>query len=330
MSLSISAKKVAEIFTGFFTSKPEEFLESTGSTFTDFEGPNLGDVMRILKFLRLIYEPLIASGELELLSKSALDTLFTQIQNVKNTYVNLTKSRDQSSFQNFALAVDGLAHHTHLFGLPYLTFGGTQLEALRQALSDELNRLTKNNEEVENLKQDVRTLITPAIAGSLSAEFHKRRDALYAGRMIWLVACLLLGIYATYATFDFVHSVTDTITLAQKPDTQAVFPSIWVIIAIRTVALLPLFAAFSFAFSQYRKERDFEEEYAHKAAVANSLPNYGDLAREQGVRDKIVTAATSVIFISPSEQARKTETSDVMLGNMRDMVELLSKSFGKK
>ena len=106
--------------------------------------------------------------------------------------------------------------------------------------------------------------------------------------------------------------------------------AVWAIIAIRVAVLFPLFAAFGFAFTQYRKERDFEEEYAHKAAVANSLENYGDLAREQSIRDQIVTAATTVIFTSPTEQARKAENTGAMLASMKEVVETMGKVLGRK
>jgi hypothetical protein len=104
----------------------------------------------------------------------------------------------------------------------------------------------------------------------------------------------------------------------------------WAVILLRTIVLLPVYAAFGFTFSQYRKEREYEEEYAHKAAVAHSLPNYGDLAREANVRDAIVTAATNVIFVSPGEQARKAERSSLMLGEFKEVVEALTKAVGKR
>lgn len=327
MSVAASASQFIEIFTRFFTSKPEDFFKS-GPVFSDFDGPNVAETAAYLQFIRATLEPLIASGELGLLTKTALNGLIGQIQGVNNSYTQLTTSRDQTSYQNFANTLDQFCYHIRMFGLPLLAAGGAQLEAQRLAFATELQTLVKNNAEVEALKIDVRTLITPAIAGSLSEAFHQRRDIIYKGRIVWLLACLALGGFATYGTFDFVHAVTAAAAAAKPGAEQTV--SLWVVIAIRTAVLVPLFAGFGFAFAQYRKERDFEEEYAHKAAVANSLPNYGDLAREPNVRDQIVTTATTVIFSSPSEQARKTETSNAMLGSLREVVEAMGKALSKK
>lgn len=329
MSVAASASQFADLFTRFLASKPEDFLRS-GVNFSDFDGPNPAECEKYLNFIRSTFEPLITTGELSLITKQSLNNFIAQLQNLNSQYSNLTNSRDQSSFQNFAMALDQFVFHTRMYGVPLLAAGGAQLEAQRAAFSSELQSLTKNNAEVEALKKDVRTLITPAIAGSLSEAFHQRRDKIYKGRVIWLIACAALGVAATYATFDFVNVVTDAANVNSKTPTTTTNLSLWTIIAIRSVFLIPLFAAFGFAFAQYRKERDFEEEYAHKAAVANSLPNYGDLAREQNVRDQIVTAATTVIFTSPSEQARKAESSSAMLGNMKEVIDTMSKALGKK
>ncbi|MBL8360421.1 MAG: hypothetical protein JNN18_08000 [Rubrivivax sp.] len=330
MSVAAIASQFAEVFTRFFASKPEDFFKS-GPVFNDYDGPNVDETIAYLRFLQTSYEALISTNELALLGKQALANLLGQLQAMNNTYTQLTTSRDQSSYQNFANHVDNLLFHSRMYGVPLLAAGGAQLEAQRLALSKELSTLTRNNEEVEGLKKDVRTLITPAIAGSLSEAFHQRRDVVYRGRLLWLLACFLLGGAATYATFDFVNTVTAAAQASKpsQPGGEPVF-SLWVVIAIRTAVLVPLFAAFGFAFAQYRKERDFEEEYAHKAAVANSLPNYGDLAREPTIRDRIVTAATQVIFSSPSEQARKLETNSAVLGGFKEVVEAMGKALGKK
>lgn len=327
MSIAASVTQFTDTYTRFFNSEPAEFLNS-GITFSDYDGPTPSEIIVFLSFIKTTYDPLITSGEISLLTKSAFNNLIGQIQAVNNQYTQLTNSRDQSSYQNFANSIDQFVYHTRMFGIPFLAVGGAQIESQRQAINTELDTLTKNNIEVENLKKDVRTLITPAIAGSLSEAFRLRRNSIYKNRIFWLIVCVLLGVFATTETFKFVNVLTSSLPEFKSP--QANQTSIWLIIAIRTIVLIPIFAAFGFSFAQYRKERDFEEEYAHKAAVANSLPNYGDLAREAGVRDQIVTAATTVIFSSPSEQARNAETSNALAGSMKEVVDAMSKALSSK
>jgi hypothetical protein len=328
MAISARTTQFTELLKRFFALGQESFFESS-PPFTDFDGPSVPELVVTLKFLRRTYEPLIATGELSLLTFNAISQLQSHLQNAFNTYDQLLKTRDQGSYQNCAIHVDQFANQTRMYGVPFLAEGGAQLETIRALLQAELDTAKANNADVERLKKEVNTLITPAVAGSLSQQFMKRRDTLVVGRYVWLAACVGLGIYATYATFDLVTSVTAALT----PKVGAPSPtdtSFWSIAFLRTLILLPIFAAFGFSFAQYRKEREFEEEYAHKAAVAHSLPNYGDLAREPAVRDQIVTAASNVIFTSPTEQARKVESSNAMLGGMKEVVEALTKAVGKR
>jgi hypothetical protein len=328
MTIVARTSQFSELLQRFFSLGPENFLESS-PPYSDFDGPSVPELVATLKFLRSTYESLIATGELSLLGFNTVSQLQQHLQNAFNTYDSLLRSRDQGSYQNCALNIDQFAHHTRMFGVPFLAAGGAQLETIRVLLQVELDKAKLNNAEVEELKQEVTTLITPAVAGSLSQQFMKRRDTLVIGRYVWLVACIGLGAYATFATFDLVNSITVSLA-SQKSFPATTELSFWAIVFLRTIILLPVFAAFGFAFAQYRKEREFEEEYAHKAAVAHSLPNYGDLAREPAVRDQIVTAASTVIFTSPTEQARKFESSNAMLDGMKEVVETLSKAVGKR
>ena len=328
MSTQARLTQITQLLTAFFALKPNEFFNSA-PTYSDFDGPNVQEAKQLFEFVRSVYENLIASNELQLLPWNAFNALQGLVQNVNNSYNQLLTSRDQGSWQNFAVHLDSFAHHTRMFGIPYLAAGGAALDLTRNTFTREIDILIANNKVVDALKKDVRTLITPAVAGSLSQSFATRRDTIARGRMIWLFVCVSLGAFIIYATYDFAHAIGD-VMVQLKTGASADLQSLWPVITIRSIVLVPLFGAFGFAFSQYRKEREFEEEYAHKAAVATSLPNYGDLAREQSVRDQIVTGATNVIFSSPTAHAKDTEKSDAVLGGVREIVESLGKALGRK
>ncbi len=339
MPVSYRATQFAEQFKKFIADGGDAFQSMAGS-FSEFDGPTLQEAKNSIAFLRATFEPLIESGQLVLVGYHSLTQLQAQLQQVYNNLVAFMGSRDQSTFQNFVLTLDSLACNTRSYGVPYLTLGATQIENTRAALQLELDKAVTNNRKVEDLAKQVSELITPAVAGSLSNSFTNRQKALTTGRYVWLAVVVVLGIFAMYETFDLVKEVARMLepklpaaaAASATAATATVLPnsSFWAIALLRSLVLLPLFASFGFAFAQYRKERDFEEEYAHKAAVANSLPNYGDLAREGNIRDQIVTAATTVIFSSPSEQARKAESSNMQLGGMKEMIEMMTKAFSKK
>jgi hypothetical protein len=328
MPISARAAQLSELLTRFLALEPEKFF-ANAPPFSEFDGANVAEVSTQLAFLRSTYEPLLSSGQLQTLSFGAVSQLQALMNNVFNSFDQLVRSREQSSYQNFVQQLDSFVHHTAMYGIPYVAAGGAHLESTRAALQVELDRARLNNTEVDELKASVHNLIAPAVAGSLSQSFTKRRDVLLWGRVGWLAASIALGVYATLSTHELVNTITSNVRPSVGATTVVDWP-FWGMVFIRTLILLPVFAAFGFAFSQYRKEREYEEEYAHKAAVAHSLPNYGDLAKESAVRDQIVTAATGVIFVSPGEQARRAERSSAMLGEFKELVESLTKAVGKK
>ncbi|HMW19248.1 MAG TPA: hypothetical protein PJ981_15785 [Accumulibacter sp.] len=328
MPISARASQLSELLHRFLALEPEKFF-ANAPPFSEFDGANVPEVSAQLSFLRSTYEPLLSSGQLQQLSFVVVTQLQVLLNSVFNQFDQLVRSRDQGAYQNFAQQLDNFIFHTAMYGIPYVAAGGAHLESTRAALQIELDRAKQNNAEVDALKAAVHNLITPAVAGSLSQSFTKRRNVLLLGRLGWMVASIGLGLYATASTHDLVNNITSN--LNPRASTAGIVDwTFWGMVFIRTMILVPIFAAFGFAFSQYRKEREYEEEYAHKAAVAHSLPNYGDLAREPAVRDQIVTAATGVIFVSPGEQARRAERSSAMLGEFKEMVESLTKAVAKK
>ena len=327
MAISTRQQQFIGLWSGFKAQNPVQVL-GPNMAFSDFDGPSLGESQHELMFVVETIDALIAGDSLKELSWNAMNTLQSQVQNVHNTFTPLANTRDQGSYQNFAQQLDSLAYHVRLMGLPYLASGGGQLERARAQTEAELERLLSTRREVEQLRDNVRMLITPAVAGSLSQAFTTRRDALLVGRIVWAVAALLLGGFAVYATFSFANVVGDAMKSAATASSN--HDIVWAGAIIRSIVLIPLFAAFGFAFAQYKKERDFEEEYAHKAAVATSLPNYGELARDAAVRDQIVTGATGVIFTSPTAQHKTGERSAKSLRDVTALIEAASKLAGPK
>lgn len=329
MSISNIANQLTEQLRNFINLQPEKFMAGEHS-FNDFGGANPDEVTGHLYFIKSIYEPMLSTSMLSQLSFNIIQSLQATLNSVVTSYDQLIRTPNQGQFQQFAQSIDSFVAITYQFGIPYFSSNGAHIEGIRTALQFELDKARQNNIELESLRDAVHQLITPAVAGSLSHSFTTRRNFLMWGRFGWLFATVIFGILAAIATYSLVDHISSSFEAISKQPNSSSYGSIWPAIAIRSILLLPTFVAFGFSFSQYRKEREYEEEYAHKAAVAHSLPNYSDLAREGAVRDQIVTAATGVVFISPGDQARKAERSGAMLGELKEVVDVLSKAVGKK
>jgi len=327
MSKETRLNRCKALYEQFLSLNPRE-LETFPQAFSDFDGLSLEETKKTLRFVLDSLDGLNTNDAWGDLTWHAYNSIEGLIQNVHNMYAQLRASRDQASFQNFAQNLDSLAYHLRMFGVPFLSVGGAYLEKTSASLTTELDRLIATRTEVEKLRDEVKTLITPAVAGSLSQAFTARKDILLRGRIAWGVIALLIGAYCIHATYGFATAVGDALTTSKPAGTQN--DLIWLSVLIRSVILLPLYAAFGFSFAQYKKERDFEEEYAHKAAVATSLPNYGDLTREPAVRDQIVTGATNVIFSSPTSKHIESEKQEKVLGGVKEIFDSVSKLIPRK
>ena len=95
---------------------------------------------------------------------------------------------------------------------------------------------------------------------------------------------------------------------------------------MRLGILFPVYSVSIFCFTQYRKERDLEENYAHKASVATSLPNYANLAVDSTVKDQILSEAAAVIFTSPTkEKTGKPADKEPKLKEINELVRSFEK-----
>lgn len=318
MSKQARISQFWQLYDTFLGQNPRELLTAP-QAYSDFDGLNLEEARSTLTFVLGVLDSLRTENRISELSWQAFNQLQNSLQNVNNLYGQFRNARDQSSFQNFVQNLDNFAYQLRMTGAPTLAFGGAQFEAVSRQLTADMERLGELTREVERLRDEVKTLIAPAVAGSLSQAFTARKRALLWGRVVWGIAVLILAVTSIIATSKFASEVSKAIVEAAQLQTQT---PVWLSVLVRSVFLLPLYAAFGFAFSQYRKERDFEEEYAHKAAVATSLPQYGDLTREPAVRDQIVTGATTVIFTSPSARLAADNRADKsVVGSVKEILD---------
>lgn len=322
MSIQNRVLQFLQLYTNFRALNPEALFEPL-PVHGDFDGPDPAECRDLLARAVLIVDSISTEDLLRTLPWHSFNGMQGVLQNLYNTCVQYQASRDQGSYQNFASNLDSFVYHLRTLGFTEVALGQGRLEQTRLTIDSELKKLLESNIQVEGLKAEVRALIAPAVAGSLSEAFTARRNALLKGRVTWAVIAGIGGVASIWATFAFVGAVSEALT--QMAAAKAPISAAWPAVLVRSVVLVPLYAVFGFAFSQYKKERDFEEEYAHKAAVATSLPNYGDLAREPAVRDQIVTGATSVIFTSPTAQAHVGRKNEVTMSSVSQLIESLSK-----
>ena len=294
-------------------------------TFEDFV-ESFNDMLKVLDSL---YE----DGILLNCPFNIVQGLNGQITNVFNQLNAFNGNKVQQHFHAAFQHVESLRTQIQQWGLRYEAVLGQDIEERSKIIDDELTKILSNKSEIDSIKASVNSLIEPAVAGSLSKSFSDRKDALHKNQNRWFIVSIVTAAISLIATIVIVWSIvgvfsSDDVLKALEKGKNGTAGVVWSTIGLRIGALLPIYSIFLLSFLQYKKERDLEEEYAHKAAVATSLPNYGGLAVENDVKDQILSEASKVIFTSPSKKGNtgiKGETIGVtqlngLLGNIQKLI----------
>lgn len=318
-------QNIKDIDRATLLNNPGNLQPWNGLTFDDFSE----SFQEMIKVLDSIYDNDILSAT----PFNIIHGLNGQINNVLSQLNAFVGNRAQGQFQNAFQHVESLRTQMQQWGLRYEAILGREIEERSTLIDEEINKLLSNKNEIESIKANVNKLIEPAVAGSLSKSFSDRKEALHNNQDRWFIVSIVTAGISLAATIAIVWSIvgvfstTEVLTALEnsKNGTDGV---IWSTIGLRIGALIPIYSIFLLSFLQYKKERDLEEEYAHKAAVATSLPNYGGLAVENSVKDQILSEASKVIFTSPSTKEQKDSKTDSigvgqlnnLLGNIQKLV----------
>lgn len=259
-----------------------------------------------------------------------LNNVFTHVQQFCN-------GLNQNTFQNSLNQIESIRTSLRSWGIYSAVQFGQDIETKISLIDNEYQSVIGKRKEIEALRESVQTLIEPAVAGSLSKSFSDRQLKLEKNRKIWLRTAITAAVLSAIATVVVILVLIDVLALdipkeATKEQIQTLIdnqPSNVGIHLLRIAILLPFYTLFLYAFNQYKVERNLEEEYAHRSAVSTSLPNYGDLAGDQTVKNQIISSATSVVFTSPiyhNNEKKVNETSnDLSVSSIKGLVESIGK-----
>lgn len=158
----------------------------------------------------------------------------------------------------------------------HLTFA-QETEAYLQAKRDEINKLTGF-----------------AADGALGHSFNLRRDTLnvtvnYWRQLIPFVSGLtLLWILVVFSgCFGLV------------PKLAAATDNPWLNLLLNSLKTSPIVLFLLFAIKQYNRERNLQEEYAFRAAVAMTISAYADKLTTESNKEKIILESVQRVYTSP-------------------------------
>jgi hypothetical protein len=157
-------------------------------------------------------------------------------------------------------------------------------------------------EYTESRKSEIELLTGMAADGALGSKFHEREKKLTDKIPFWRNA--IIGM--TILSIGWVVVVFTCI--------PAKFDNEWVNLGVNLLKTAPAFILLGFVFKQYSKERNLEEEYAFKSAVAMTLTAYSRMLAE-GDRDpnksrqEMLLKSISNLYTEPKIHVEKSETT---------------------
>lgn len=157
-------------------------------------------------------------------------------------------------------------------------------------------------------------LIGREVGASLFETFKQRKKELISpvGKWLWIVIGMsLLTFIAILAIFTNGFGLFGSIPTDFTPT----------ILITNTIKTLPFFFLLFYSISQYNKERNFQEEYAFKSAVALTIKAYADIIHKEDLKDELIMNSVSGIYKSPTiYKTRKTKDDNSMLDTAKDLL----------
>jgi len=147
---------------------------------------------------------------------------------------------------------------------------------LKKTCDDTISKYSSKTEEIikqNNVYQgQIKELLAKAVSGGLFKVFSQRQEKLSKGTIFWK--------WAVVVTSGLVAAVILLVAwiFEAKPD---------IIFFVRLAIMVPLVFLMVFASTQYKKERQAEEEYAFKSAISLSLEPYRDLLVRMRKEDQL-------------------------------------------
>ncbi len=98
----------------------------------------------------------------------------------------------------------------------------------------------------------------------------------------------------------------------------------WQVILINSFKALPVIGLLLFSISQYTKERNFQEEYAFKSAVALTINSYADQLKGEENKDKLIMDSVSSIYRTPlaSKMHKDTEEAKALIKSTKNLTDI--------
>lgn len=261
---------------------------------------------------------LISTISFNLLSamNTHLNKFNQQFQSVKAIEPNQVSNQHHNPL-NQIQAVDSQLRASGIYSILKL---GPDIDQKKTLIEQQVQASTKAASELDKLTVQVRSLLDPAVATALSNAFDVRRKSVSYQKWFWFLMLVVSGAVSIWLSLDVTEFITNIFKTAEENKTNVGF--VWF---LRLLLLIPAYFFIGFSVTQFLRERHYEESYAHKSSIAQTLPSYSELIASPEVKDEITSSATKVVFTPPhSNKESKAPKKGFVASELKDIAEALN------
>lgn len=176
-----------------------------------------------------------------------------------------------------------------------------ELETAIAKATEDLKKSKEGIEFIESNRNEIIRLTGMAADGSLGSKFDQRQDKLEKGLVFWknsVPRVTVLSVIWVLVVFTCLKANTG---------------DVWINLLINLLKTSPVFILMGFVFSQYKKERNLQEEYAFKSAVAMTLTAYSEMLSnadndDNNSRQQMLLKSIELVYNQPQIHPVKSET----------------------
>ncbi|SHG78892.1 DUF5336 domain-containing protein [Ferrimonas marina] len=182
------------------------------------------------------------------------------------------------------------------------------LDKLKSDFNEALSFVESKKSFFEERNEYLNDLIGREVGSSLFETFKQRKLELIKSIRFWKWAVPISSV-ATILWIFFLFGNGDLNALS------------WQIIIVNSLKSLPAVGLLLFTISQYVKERNFQEEYAFKSAVALTINSYAEQLMMSENKDRMILSSVGKIYESPIHDKGSVKDSKLISSEAKDLIE---------
>ncbi|MDR0262371.1 MAG: hypothetical protein LBJ04_04020 [Sphingobacterium sp.] len=186
-----------------------------------------------------------------------------------------------------------------------------KLETENKNLNDEIK---ESHENIKSQEETIIKLIGLAADGSLGYKFDDRNKQLSNNARNWIIGTVI----SVVSTIVWVYLVFTVL-----PSDIGIK---WIDLLINALKTSPGWFLVAFCVNQYKKERNYQEQYAFKSAVAMTLTSYTNMLSDEtpdnmSVKDSLLIQAVSGIYREPSLEKEEVNVPEKAMEKAKELLQ---------